>query len=64
MLIDLNMNPSPQGGFIVAEDRSFLNSPVWKVWNLQIVSFEHAKASAALAASFKSPLRSSTGQNV
>jgi hypothetical protein len=34
MLIDLNMNPSPQGGFIVAEDRSFLNSPVWKVWNL------------------------------
>jgi hypothetical protein len=28
-------------------------SPVWKVWNLQIVSFEHAKASAALAASCK-----------
>src|ERR1039458_10506947 len=24
MLIDLNMNPSPQGGFIVAQDRSFL----------------------------------------
>jgi hypothetical protein len=30
-------------------------SPVWKVWNLQIVSFEHAKASAALAASCKRP---------
>jgi hypothetical protein len=28
-------------------------SPVWKVWNLQIVSFEYAQASAALAASFK-----------
>lgn len=24
MLIDLNMNPSPQGGSIVAQDRSFL----------------------------------------
>ncbi len=24
MLIDLNMNPSPQGGFIVAQDRSFI----------------------------------------
>ena len=32
-------------------------SPVWKVWNLQIVSFEHAKASAALAASCKRSTR-------
>jgi enoyl-CoA hydratase/carnithine racemase len=28
MLIDLNMNPSPQDGFIVAQDRSFLK-PRW-----------------------------------
>ena len=38
MLIDLNMNPSPQDGFIVAQDRSFLkprrSGKVWKVWNL------------------------------
>jgi len=35
MLIDLNMNPSPQGGFIVAQDRSFLKPRrVWKVQNL------------------------------
>ena len=35
MLIDLHMNPSPQGGFIVAQDRSFLKPRrVWKVWNL------------------------------
>jgi len=55
MLIDLNMNPSPQDGFIVAQDRSFLQ-PRWsgKSGTSQIVSLEHAKASAALAASFKS----------
>ena len=55
MLIDLNMNPSPQDGFIVAQDRSFLK-PRWsgKSGTSQIFSVEHAKASAALAASFKS----------
>jgi|SRR5208283_3886147 len=49
-LIDLNMNPSPQDGFIVAQDRSFLK-PRWsgKSGTSQIVSFEHAKASAALS---------------
>jgi len=54
-LIDLNMNPSPQDGFIVAQDRSFLK-PQWsgKSGTSRIVSFEHAKASAALAALFKS----------
>ena len=53
MLIDLNMNPSPQNDFIVAQDRSFLK-PRWsgKSGTSQIVSLEHAKASAALAASF------------
>jgi hypothetical protein len=55
MLIDLNMNPSPQDDFIVAQDRSFLK-PRWsgKSGTSKIVSLEHAKASAALAASFKS----------
>jgi len=53
MLIDLNMNPSPQGGFIVAQDRSFLKPRrSGKSGTSQIVSFEHAKASAALAASW------------
>jgi len=58
MLIDLNMNPSPEVGFIVAQDRSFLK-PLRseKSGTYQIVSFEHAKASAALAASFKSACR-------
>ncbi len=52
MLIDLNMNPSPQDGFIVAQDRSFLKPRrSGKSGTSQIVSFEHAKASAALAAS-------------
>jgi len=54
MLIDLNMNPSPQGGFIVAQDRSFLKPRrSGKSGTSQIVSFEHAKASAALAVSCK-----------
>ena len=54
MLIDLNMNPSPQGGFIVAQDRSFLKPRrSGKSGTSKIVSFEHAKASAALAASCK-----------
>ena len=54
MLIDLNMNPSPQGDFIVAQDRSFLKPRrSGKSGTSQIVSFEHAKASAALAASCK-----------
>jgi ATPase subunit of ABC transporter with duplicated ATPase domains len=56
MLIDLNMNPSPQDGFIVAQDRSFLKPHrSGKSRTSQIVSFEHAKASAALAASCKRP---------
>jgi hypothetical protein len=57
MLIDLNMNPSPQDDFIVAQDRSFLK-PRWsgKSGTSKIVSLEHAKASAALAASFMSAL--------
>ena len=48
MLIDLNMDPSPQDDFIVAQDRSFLK-PRWsgKSGTSQIVSLEHAKASAA-----------------
>jgi hypothetical protein len=60
MPIDLNMNPSPQDDFIVAQDRSFLK-PRWsgKSGTSQIVSLEHAKASAALAASFKSAWRRS-----
>jgi len=54
MLIDLNMNPSPQDSFIVAQDRAFLKPRrSGKSGTSQIVSFEHAKASAALAASFK-----------
>jgi hypothetical protein len=58
MLIDLNMNPSPQGGFIVAQDRSFLKPRrSGKSGTSQIVSFEHAKASAALAASCKRACR-------
>jgi hypothetical protein len=52
MLIDLNMNPSPQAGFIVAPARSFLKPRrSGRSGTSQIVSFEHAKASAALAAS-------------
>src|SRR5208282_414904 len=60
ILIDLNMNPSPQDDFIVAQDRSFLK-PRWsgKSGTSQVVSLEHAKASAALAASFKSASRTS-----
>jgi hypothetical protein len=54
MLIDLNMNPSPQDGFIVAQYRSFLKPRrSEKSGTSQIVSVEHAKASAALAASCK-----------
>jgi hypothetical protein len=54
MLIDLNMNPSPQAGFIVAPARSFLKPRrSGRSGTSQIVSFEHAKASAALAASCK-----------
>src|SRR5271157_2682320 len=54
ILIDLNINPSPQDGFIVAQDRSFLKPRrSGKSGTSQIVSFEHAKASAALAASGK-----------
>jgi hypothetical protein len=54
MLIDLHMNPSPQDGFIVAQDRSFLNPrESRKSRTTQLASFEHAKASAALAASCK-----------
>jgi len=54
MLIDLNMNPSRQDGFIVAQDQSFLKPRrSGKSGTSQIVSFEHAKASAALAASCK-----------
>ena len=61
MLIDLNMNPSPQDGFIVAQDRSFLKPRrSGKSGTSRIVSFEHAKASAALAASFKSTTRKLT----
>jgi len=42
------------GGFIVPQDRSFLKPRrSGKSGTSQIVSFEHAKASAALAASFK-----------
>ena len=52
MLVDLNMNLSRQDGFIVARDRSFLKpSRSGKSGTSQMVSFEHAKASAALAAS-------------
>jgi len=54
ILIDLNMNPSPPDDFIVAQDRSFLKPRrSGKSGASQIVSLEHAKASAALAASFK-----------
>jgi hypothetical protein len=54
MLIDLNMNPSPQDSFIVAQDRAFLKPRRYgKSGTSQIVSVEHAKASAALVASFK-----------
>src|ERR1019366_3701987 len=49
-----NMNPSRQDGFIVAQGRSFLKPRrSGKSGTSQIVSFEHAKASAALAASCK-----------
>jgi hypothetical protein len=54
MLIDLNMNPSPQDGFIVAQYRSFLKPRrSGKSGTSQIFSVEHAKASAPLAASCK-----------
>jgi hypothetical protein len=54
MLIDLNMNPSPDCDFIGAQDRSFLKPRRSESSGTsQIVSFEHAKASAALAASCK-----------
>ena len=60
ILIDLNMNPSPQDGFIVAQDRSFLKPRrSGKSGTSHTVAFEHAKASAALAASFKSRFHSS-----
>src|ERR1019366_2049201 len=56
MLIDLNINPSPQDGFIVAQYRSFLKPRrSGRSGTSQIVSVEHAKASAALAASCKRP---------
>ncbi len=59
MLIDLNMNPSPQDGFIVAQDRSFLKPRrSGKSGTCHTVAFEHAVASAALAASYKSRLHS------
>ncbi len=62
MLIDLNMNPSPQDGFIVAQYRSFLKPRrSGKSGTSQIVSFEHAKVSAALAASCKRASRKSEG---
>jgi hypothetical protein len=61
MLIDLNMNPSPQAGFIVAPARSFLKPRrSGRSGTSQIVSFEHAKASAALAASCKRATRKLT----
>src|ERR1700747_1989547 len=46
---------STASGWLHRSARPFLPqaSPVWKVWTSQIVSFEHAKASAALAASCK-----------
>jgi hypothetical protein len=46
-----NMNPSPQDDFIVAQDRSFLK-PRWsgKSGTSNDPYFEHAAASAALAA--------------
>jgi len=54
MLIDLNMNPWPDCDFIVAQDRCFLKPRrSGKSGTSQIVSFEHAKASAAPAASCK-----------
>jgi len=54
MLIDINMNPSRQNVLIVAQDRSFLKPrPSGKSGTSQILSSEHAKASAALAASCK-----------
>jgi len=54
MLIDLNLNPSPQDGLILAQDRCFLKPPrSGEYGTSQIVPFEHAKASAALAASCK-----------
>jgi hypothetical protein len=58
MLIDLNMNPSRQDRFILAQDRSFLKPrQSEKSGTSQIISFEHAKASAALAASCKRAIR-------
>ena len=51
MLIDLNMNPLPQGGFIVAQDRSFLKPrESGQFGTAHDPYFEHAAASAALAA--------------
>jgi len=52
MLIDLNMNPSPQGGFIVAQDRSFLKPRrSGKSRTSQIVSFR-ARESVRRASGF------------
>jgi hypothetical protein len=49
------MNPSPEGGFIVAQDRSFLKprAGLESLGPPRLFPFEHAKASAALAASCK-----------
>ena len=51
MLIDLSMNPSPQHDLVAAPDRSFLK-PRWsgKSRTSNDLYFEHAAASAALAA--------------
>ena len=62
MLIDLNTNPSRPDGFIVAQDRSCLKPRrSGKSGTSQIVSFEHAIASAALAAACKRASRKSVG---
>jgi predicted DNA-binding WGR domain protein len=57
MLIDLNMSPSRDCDFILAQDRCFLkprrSGRSGKSGTSQIVSFEHARASAAPAASCK-----------
>jgi hypothetical protein len=51
MLIERNMNPSSQDDLIVTQDRSFLK-PRWsgKSRTSNDLYFEHAAASAALAA--------------
>ncbi len=51
MLIDLNMNTSPQHGLIVTQDRSFLKPrESGQSGTSNDPYFEHAAASAALAA--------------